>query len=186
MKLLTTNTEIPVSMPVTWLLVNLYALREPHPVGQCLTVGSHCKIYFRKTYLCQTVVWSHDSSCKLMHINAGKTVTHSTSLCLWLLVSSLSVDVQATECLYWPMLGLQCAIVGGFSNTVVGLRSGATGGSPAVTVHCYTQDSQPLLEQHSPRMYQCVFFVGLDPMSVFVAWSMVDILFIWEISHDLR
>ncbi|XP_033606226.1 potassium voltage-gated channel subfamily H member 2 isoform X3 [Cryptotermes secundus] len=42
------------------------------------------------------------------------------------------------------------SITGGFSNTVVALRSGATGGSPAVTVHCYTQDSQPLLEQHSP------------------------------------
>lgn len=51
------------------------------------------------------------------------------------------------------MLGLQCAIVGGFSSTVVALRSGATAGSPAVTVLSYPQDSQPLLQQHSPRTY---------------------------------
>ncbi|XP_021940742.1 potassium voltage-gated channel subfamily H member 2 isoform X3 [Zootermopsis nevadensis] len=38
---------------------------------------------------------------------------------------------------------------GDFSNTVVALRSGTGGRSPAVMVHCYPRESQPLLQQHS-------------------------------------
>ncbi|XP_069699046.1 voltage-gated inwardly rectifying potassium channel KCNH6 isoform X3 [Periplaneta americana] len=39
---------------------------------------------------------------------------------------------------------------GGLTNTVVALKQNAGGGSPAVTVHCYPRESQPLLQQHSP------------------------------------